>query len=130
VTVTPSEANGARRQRRAPGGRRHTVKVLLDDQQHADLRLRAAAAGVSLPRFLTDCALVARQRSAAERRGTAAEFQRLARDLRTIAADLGPRAADAAASGRGDTPPAMLDAWAALTRLERELTGAIRALTP
>jgi hypothetical protein len=106
------------------------VKVLLDDRQHDELRLRAAAAGVSLPRLLTDGALDARQRSAAERRGTAAEFQRLARDLRAIADDLGRLGADATASGRVDAPPAAVDAWVAVTRLEGELTRAIRALAP
>ena len=58
--AVPSAANGAVRLRRVKGGRRHAVKLLLDDAEYDAIAARAADCKLSVQRFLVSCALTRR----------------------------------------------------------------------
>lgn len=58
--LVPSAANGAVRLRRVKGGRRHAVKLLLDDAEYDAIAARAADCKLSVQRFLVSCALTRR----------------------------------------------------------------------
>jgi len=110
------------------GGRPFPVKLLLSEDEHRVLEMRAAAAGVSKQRYLVERALNDESRRALpERRATAGEFQRLRRELRGIARNINQLTMKANASGHVIAGTA--DALAAVTRLDDELTEAIRGLT-
>jgi hypothetical protein len=47
----------AQRMRRETGGRKNAVKVLLSDTEQQEIRSRAEAAGLSVPRLLVEAAL-------------------------------------------------------------------------
>ena len=52
-----SAVSGATRQRRIPGGRSRCIDVKVSDEDYVQLASRAAAARLSLPRYLVDTAL-------------------------------------------------------------------------
>jgi hypothetical protein len=55
--AVPAASRGAARRHRVEGGRPHAVKVRFTDDEYAALAGRAAAARVSIQRFLVDAAL-------------------------------------------------------------------------
>ncbi|GAB2868601.1 hypothetical protein GCM10022221_81970 [Actinocorallia aurea] len=115
-----------RRLERHPGGRKHAVKVLLSDEERAELVERAEEARLSVPRLLVESALAGGRRTASERRGLVAEFLAVRRLVAAIGNNVNQLARAANATNR--TPaelPVVLDA---LKRVLDRLDGTVAAL--
>jgi hypothetical protein len=83
------------RQANVPGGRPHKHVVKLSEREHDELRQRADAAGVSIPRLLVESAL-STDGTVSDRAHTALRLLELDDRIRRIGADLNQltRAAD------------------------------------
>lgn len=95
----PSRANGQARRPRVRGGRPHRVDLVLSDSEYETLRLRALAAGVSVPRFVAEMVLLSPGRSIPERRSETTRLAVVDRQLRGVATNLNQLAMKANASG-------------------------------
>lgn len=83
-----AKAPAGGRRRRVQGGRSKRVVVRLTEEEHSVLVERAAAAGVSVPRFLIECGLDPTGVSPAERRAKFATFMAVRRTLAGAATNL------------------------------------------
>lgn len=117
---------GAARMKRLPGGRSHQARVTMSDGEYAVIAARAAAARVSVPRFLAEAALAGDAVTASERRALVAEL--LA--ARRLAAALGGNLNQLArvANATGQLRPEVTAAAAAAGRAADRLRAAAAAI--
>ena len=81
-------AGRAVRMKRSPGGRHRVVKVLLTEEEHAGLAVRAAASGVSLQRYLIEAGMSGSVSDGAARRRAERELTQARGVLRSAGNNL------------------------------------------
>jgi len=118
----PAASRGAARRRRMEGGRQHAVKIRLTEAEYADLITRAAAAKVSVQRFLVDRAMPA-ARAAAPPAALASELTALRRLTANLANNINQIARKLNSGGFPDSsiPPAADAVRRAMCRLDSAL---------
>src|SRR5674476_360546 len=81
-------AGRAVRMKRSPGGRHRVVKVLLTEEEHAGLAVRAAASGVSFQRYLIEAGMSGSVSDGAARRRAERELTQARGVLRSAGNNL------------------------------------------
>ncbi len=120
--TVPAASRGAARRHRVEGGRPREVKVRFTDAEYEAIAVRAAAARVSVQRFLAEGALAPR-RQVVVPAALAAELSGLRRLLASLANNINQIARRLNTGGR---PDASVDAAAdAVTRTMNRLEAAV-----
>ena len=118
----PRARKPARRQRTA-GGRKGAFLVRVTDEEEHELKGRAAAVGVSVPRLMVESALAGSAQTVSERRALVAEFSGAIRLLGAVSNNVNQLARAYNASGQ---VPAELSATLhAATRVIARLDAAV-----
>jgi hypothetical protein len=113
------------RLRREPGGRPNAVLVRLSDEEKAQICDRAAAHGVSVPRFMLESSLAESPDSLARRRMLAAEFLGARRLVARLGAELDELVE---ATRSGQSPPGLESAVRAVSEAAARLEAAVARL--
>jgi Mobilization protein NikA len=119
---------GRRRRGREAGSRRVFQQVRLNQAEHRELRERAAALGVSVPRLMVEAALEGRQ-TPTERRNEIAALFEVRRLLATVANNVNQLARSANIAGQVSEQSRLEQTLGEVDELVvrlRELTGARR----
>ena len=118
----PAASNGAARRHRVEGGRPHAVKIRFTDTEYEAVTARAASAGVSVQRYLTDRAFARRSPGHAPA-ALIAELAGLRRLIRSLSNNINQIARWLNSGGRPDARiTGALDAvQRAMTRLDAVL---------
>jgi hypothetical protein len=118
----PAASNGAARRHRVEGGRPHAVKIRFTDTEYEAVTARAASAGVSVQRYLTDRAFARRPPGHAPA-ALIAELAGLRRLIRSLSNNINQIARWLNSGGRPDARiTGALDAvQRAMTRLDAVL---------
>lgn len=123
----PSASNGAARRHRVEGGRRHVVKVRLDDAEYDAITARAADSKVSVQWLLVSSALVRRPPASPAPSALAAELAGLRRLVANLANNMNQIARKLNSGGVPDSSiPAAADV---VRRAILRLDSALAALT-
>jgi hypothetical protein len=131
---SPAASRGSTRRHRVEGGRNHQVLVRFNDAEYEALAARAASAGVSIQRFLTDGAFAGRRPPAAAPAALIAELAGLRRLTRSLSNNINQIARWLNSGGRPDAriTGALDSVQRAMTRLDAVLAwlGAPQPATP
>jgi hypothetical protein len=118
----PAASNGAARRHRVEGGRPHAVKIRFTDTEYEAVMARAASAGVSVQRYLTDRAFAKRSPGHAPA-ALIAELSALHRLIRSLSSNINQIARWLNSGGRPDAriTGALNSVQRAMTRLDAVL---------